>query len=158
MIGAGISLGVMVDTYTRLFWRGKSQLLRAIQDILFWVLCSLLIFGWLYLVNHGEMRIVILLALLCGYSAYQALLQRGYQRLLEGVIRVVLTIYRWLSYLIYQLIFKPFYWLFTSIVGLFVFKIKMLLHILRILSSLASKLKRGFFPFVAKWFRNNKEK
>ena len=68
-----------LDTYQRFLKRGhRNRWIVFINDILFWMIQGLIIFYVLFLVNHGELRFYLLLALICGFSAYQALMKRLY--------------------------------------------------------------------------------
>ena len=87
MIGMGISFGAAFDTYNHFLVRGKRKLWFVfLNDILFWCTQALLIFYVLYESNYGEWRFYILLALLCGYSAYQALFKNLYKKFLKMAI------------------------------------------------------------------------
>ena len=81
MVAMGVWLGVAMDTYSRFFHPSKSKSLWLYaNDVVFWLLQGLLIFYVLYVVNEGELRLYVFLALLCGYAAYRALLQPLYRR------------------------------------------------------------------------------
>lgn len=121
MIGMGSYFGAALDTYNRFLQRSKRQSwLVFINDILFWFLQGLSIFYVLFLVNKGELRFYIFLALLCGFAAYQSLLKRGYLRLLEIVISMVISIYRFFVKAFQILIYKPIYSLLMAIITLII--------------------------------------
>lgn len=121
MIGMGSYFGAALDTYNRFLQRSKRQSwLVFINDILFWFLQGLSIFYVLFLVNKGELRFYIFLALLCGFAAYQSLLKRGYLRLLEIVISMVISIYRFFVKAFHILIYKPIYSLLMAIITLII--------------------------------------
>ncbi len=110
MIGMGSYFGASLDTYNRFLQRSKrKRWIVFCHDILFWFLQGLSIFYVLFLVNKGELRFYIFLALLCGFAAYQSLLKEGYLRLLEIVISMVISIYRFFVKMIRILIFRPIY-------------------------------------------------
>ena len=91
MIGMGSFYGAALDTYNRFLKRSeRKRWIVFIHDILFWVIEGLLIFYVLFLVNEGEFRFYLFLALLCGFAAYQALFKKMYQNSLELVIRIVI--------------------------------------------------------------------
>ncbi|MEQ2529016.1 spore cortex biosynthesis protein YabQ [Robertmurraya yapensis] len=121
MIGMGSYFGAALDTYNRFLQRSKRQSwLVFINDILFWFLQGLSIFYVLFLVNKGELRFYIFLALLCGFAAYQSLLKRGYLRLLEIVISMVISIYRFFVKAFHLLIYKPIYSIVLAIISLII--------------------------------------
>ncbi len=87
MVGMGSWIGVALDTYGRFLKRPlRARWVVFINDFMFWVVQGLILFYLLLLVNEGEVRIYIFLALLCGYAAYQGLFKQMYLKLLEFII------------------------------------------------------------------------
>lgn len=106
----GIWIGLSVDTYGRLFYRGGRRRWNPLQiagDLLFWVVQGLLVFLVLLEVNEGDVRIYIFLSLFCGYAAYKSLFQSIYRRLLEGGISVVRFLVRMLKRTFLLFLFRP---------------------------------------------------
>lgn len=108
MVAMGGWLGMAIDTYSRLI-RGRSwnKWITVINDSLFWVLQGLFIFFVLLQVNEGEMRFYILVALLCGYSCYRALLDNMYMKILEAIIQGIIKTYRFCKAALFILIINP---------------------------------------------------
>ncbi|MGP1910464.1 spore cortex biosynthesis protein YabQ [Metabacillus sp. JX24] len=95
MVGSGCFIGVSLDTYSRFLMRSKrAKWIVFINDVFFWLFQGLLLFYVLLQVNEGEFRVYILLALLCGYAAYQSLLKKMYLAVLEWMIRFTVGLYR----------------------------------------------------------------
>jgi len=91
MIAMGSFFGGTLDTYNRFLQRRKrKRWVVFVHDVLFWLCQSLLLFYVLFLVNAGEVRFYIFIALLCGFAAYQALFKNGYLKLLEWCIQAAL--------------------------------------------------------------------
>ncbi|YCI77195.1 spore cortex biosynthesis protein YabQ [Bacillus sp. R1-10] len=144
MIGMGSGFGAALDTYSRFLNRSeRKRWIVFIHDFLFWIIQGLLIFYVLFLVNEGEFRLYLFLALLCGFSAYQALFKGFYQRFLEFLIILVIKLARFIANSVHMLIFLPIKWVIVSIlaiiigIGKFVFTLlkwagKILLFILNI--------------------------
>lgn len=125
MIGVGGWLGAAVDTYRRLFNRKEHKGWYVfVNDLLFWLSQALFTFYILYVVNNGELRVYIFLALLCGYAAYQSLLKTLYLPLLERLIELVKGMYRLVVTILYRGIYIPV----TAIIG---FMVSILLFFLR---------------------------
>lgn len=121
MIGMGSFFGAALDTYNRFLKRSKRKSwIVFCNDILFWILQALFIFYVLYLVNRGELRFYIFIALLCGFAAYQSLLKQGYLKGLESIIRLSISIYRFLVKLIVHMIYRPLYALVMMIISILV--------------------------------------
>jgi spore cortex biosynthesis protein YabQ len=108
MIGMGTLFGAMFDTYQRFLKRPKRKSwIVFLNDLIFWITQALIIFYVLFLVNNGELRFYIFIALLCGFAAYQSLVKGLYLRLLEIIIRTVISIYRFIRKSFLVLIYKP---------------------------------------------------
>ncbi|MBB3909148.1 spore cortex biosynthesis protein YabQ [Anoxybacillus rupiensis] len=108
MIGMGGWLGLSIDTYSRFLQRRKrARFIVFINDVLFWLLQGLIIFYVLLLVNEGELRVYIFLAILCGYAAYQSLLRSLYLRLLEMLIRFFTALFRFFVRTCYYIVVRP---------------------------------------------------
>jgi spore cortex biosynthesis protein YabQ len=108
MVGVGGWIGAALDTYGRFLKRPlRARWVVFINDFMFWVVQGLILFYLLLLVNEGELRIYIFLAVLCGYAAYQSLLKKIYLRILERLIQTSLSIYRFLLKIGQFMIVKP---------------------------------------------------
>jgi len=130
MIGMGSYFGAALDTYSRLFNRSKRNIIvRGMNDVLFWIVHAFLTFYVLYLVNNGEIRFYIFLALLCGFALYQSLLKNFYKRQLEWFIRLVVRTYRFGVKLFTNIIIKPVIMVLSLIYTIIVGLGKLILHI-----------------------------
>lgn len=108
MVGMGSAFGAMFDTYQRFLNRPhRKQWIVFVNDVLFWILQAVLIFYILFLVNNGELRFYIFVALLCGFAAYQSLFKRIYLRCLEILIYSVITTYKFIKNTFQMLVYKP---------------------------------------------------
>ncbi|GHI00861.1 spore cortex biosynthesis protein YabQ [Neobacillus kokaensis] len=170
MIGMGSLFGAMFDTYQRFLKRPKrKQWIVFLNDILFWVIQALIIFYTLFLVNKGEIRFYIFLALLCGFAAYQSLLKGMYLRLLEFLIQTVISIYRFIKKTLHLLIFKPIVGLVQLITVIFValgrglwtlvkLILKVLQFILNIILGIVKKILWIFWRLLPKGLKKSVEK
>ena len=132
MIGMGSLFGAAFDTYNRLFKRSQKKVwIVFIYDILFWLFQGLLIFYVLYLVNNGEIRVYIFLALLCGFAFYQSLLQSVYNQVLEFCIQVAVKSYYMVVKVISLFIFKPVTITFAVLLSIGIFLGKLFISILQ---------------------------
>ncbi len=119
MAAMGSYLGAAIDTYNRFLIRSKRKSwLVFLNDIFFWVLQGLIFFYVLFVVNQGELRSYIFLAILCGFAAYQSLLKRGYARVLEIIITMIISIYRYAVKIFLMLIYRPIVSLLLGCVSL----------------------------------------
>lgn len=108
MVGMGGWIGVALDTYGRFLKRPlRARWVVFINDFMFWVVQGLILFYLLLLVNEGELRIYIFLAVLCGYAAYQSLFKQIYLRILEQLIQTSISIYRLIIKVGQVMIVKP---------------------------------------------------
>lgn len=108
MVLMGVWIGASIDTYHRFIKQHrKFNWMTAINDFVFWVIQGLIVFYILLLVNEGELRFYIVLALLCGFAAYQSLFQKFFIHLLERLIYITISIYRFFSKIIQIFIINP---------------------------------------------------
>jgi spore cortex biosynthesis protein YabQ len=145
MIGMGSLFGVMFDTYQRFLNRpNRKSWIVFFNDLLFWVIQALIIFYILFLVNNGELRFYIFVALLCGFAAYQSLFKGLYLRLLEVIINTVIAIYGFMKKTFQLLIYKPVVGLIQLVISIIIllgrglyslvkFVLKVVLFILKII-------------------------
>ncbi|MBB5325837.1 spore cortex biosynthesis protein YabQ [Anoxybacillus tepidamans] len=134
MIGMGSWVGAALDTYGRFLQRSKrARLIVFVNDILFWLLQSLIIFYVLLLINEGELRFYIFLAILCGYAAYQSLFRSTYLKLLELTIRFFTALYRFIVRTCYYVIIQPIRWLFRLLLLTLLLLCKIVVLILKTL-------------------------
>lgn len=132
MVAMGSYLGAAIDTYNRFLFRSKRKTwLVFLNDIFFWILQGLIFFYVLFEVNQGELRFYIFLAILCGFAGYQSLLKEGYSRVLEIIISVVISIYRYTVKVLRLLIYRPIVALLLGCVSLITLMGKGLLSLVK---------------------------
>jgi spore cortex biosynthesis protein YabQ len=121
MIAMGSLFGVMFDTYQRFLNRpNRKSWIVFLNDLLFWVIQAMIIFYTLFLVNNGELRFYIFVALLCGFAAYQSLFKGIYLRLLEFIINTVIAIYKFMRRAFQLLIYKPVVGLIQLVISIII--------------------------------------
>ncbi|MEH7236346.1 spore cortex biosynthesis protein YabQ [Bacillus sp. JJ1562] len=117
MICMGGWLGASLDTYQRFLKRSRRKYFFVfINDILFWIVQGLLFFYTLLLVNEGELRFYVFIAILCGFAAYQSLLKSIYVRTLEHIIQAIIRLYEFLLRTGEFLIVRPIKMLYKLII------------------------------------------
>ncbi|MBN6889737.1 spore cortex biosynthesis protein YabQ [Cytobacillus horneckiae] len=148
MIGMGALFGAGLDTYQRFLKRPtRKGWIVFINDILFWLLQGLAVFYILFLVNQGELRLYIFLALLCGFAAYQSLLKNIYVKLLEIFISIVISIYRFLVKVVQVLLVHPVRALISMVIALVIMLVKGVLILLKTAAKLVwAMIKIIFLP------------
>ncbi|MFD1736910.1 spore cortex biosynthesis protein YabQ [Bacillus salitolerans] len=172
MIGMGSWIGAALDTYGRFLKRPtRARWFVFINDVFFWIVQGLVIFYILLLVNEGELRFYVFLALLCGYAAYKSLFQSYYNKLLEFIITTVIKLYKFLAKLVRVLIIRPIQLLIQAtivvLVGLWNILLKILILLIKIcftpikwigiiLWKLVPKKIKMFFSQVAGFFKQIK--
>ncbi|MEH6940683.1 spore cortex biosynthesis protein YabQ [Bacillus sp. JJ722] len=150
MIGMGSYFGAALDTYQLFLKRPKrSRWIVFIHDLIFWILQALLIFYVLFIVNQGEIRLYLFLALLCGFAAYQALLKKGYLLILNLIITFCKATLLFFKRLFTLLIVKPI----IGVITLLLFVIKLVLKGIYTLVRMVLRvviwcLRLVFFPIV----------
>ncbi|MFZ3591038.1 spore cortex biosynthesis protein YabQ [Bacillus sp. DJP31] len=108
MFGMGSWVGAALDTYGRFLKRpSRARWFVFINDLVFWIVQGLIIFYTLLIVNEGELRFYVFLAIVCGYAAYQSLLKSAYMSFLEILTKLVVGAYNFMAKLTTVLIIKP---------------------------------------------------
>ncbi|MFJ7729837.1 spore cortex biosynthesis protein YabQ [Neobacillus sp. NPDC097160] len=170
MIGMGSLFGAMFDTYQRFLKRPKKKAwIVFINDVLFWIIQALIIFYTLFLVNNGELRFYIFIALVCGFAAYQSLLKGMYLRFLEMLIRSVIAIAMFLKKTFQLLIYKPVVGLIQVVLTIILaigrglltlvkFVFKVLLLIVKIIFVPVQKILLLFWKLLPKGIKKTVEK
>jgi spore cortex biosynthesis protein YabQ len=137
MFGMGSWVGAALDTYGRLLKRpARASWFVFLNDVAFWVVQGLIIFYILLVVNEGELRFYVFLALLCGFAAYQSLFQSFYKCLLERLISIALSTYKLFARIVTVLIINPIryiiqlllvfllgLWKLLLVIAIFIFKV-----------------------------------
>jgi putative effector of murein hydrolase LrgA (UPF0299 family) len=130
---------------------------------------AVIIFYTLFLVNNGELRFYIFLALICGFAAYQALFKGVYLYFLELTIRTTIAISRFIKKTFHLLIYKPVLGLIQLVIiiilsivrgllSLVNFLIKVLLLILKIIFVPLQKIVMIFWKLLPKSIKKSVEK
>ncbi|WP_186575719.1 spore cortex biosynthesis protein YabQ [Aquibacillus kalidii] len=119
MIAGGVFLGAGIHTFRRfeVYWK-KRVIFSYFIEICFWLLQTLILFFLLYLVNQGELRFYILIALVCGFAMFKGLLENMYQRVLEKIIQTSISIYHFFYRLVQAVIVRPLKWMISTIIAI----------------------------------------
>ncbi|GER67634.1 spore cortex biosynthesis protein YabQ [Weizmannia acidilactici] len=151
MLAMGSFFGGALDTYNRFLQRGKrKRWIVFIHDVLFWLCQSLLLFYVLFLVNSGEVRFYIFLALLCGFAAYQALFKRVYMHILEWCIQTAVRTAWFAAGMFRLLLFRPAKWFVLFLFALLVGAGRAFYAIVKMMAKMVIWiLKAAFKPFSA---------
>jgi spore cortex biosynthesis protein YabQ len=152
MAAMGLYLGAAIDTYGR-FTRKRPSInwLIVCNDVLFWLVQALVVFYVLLQANNGEIRFYIFLALVCGFSAYRALFQTFYQRLLERIITIFIQTYRLTIKLITIFFINPIKYLLKVLYSLCMMVLTACLTVLLFLLKLIWKPLRWILLLLYKW-------
>ncbi|MGD6819091.1 spore cortex biosynthesis protein YabQ [Metabacillus sp. 84] len=119
MAGMGAWLGAALDTYRRFLVRSKQAgWIVFFHDLAFWLLQSALFFYVLLLVNEGELRLYMFLAILCGFAAYQSMLKGIYLSVLNFCIKMAMMIGRFLGGIFRYVIIKPIKGLLIAVMAI----------------------------------------
>ncbi|WP_445492778.1 spore cortex biosynthesis protein YabQ [Niallia sp. 03133] len=133
MVGMGLFFGICLDTYQYFLKRPqRKRIIVFFHDLLFWTFQAMLIFYVLFLVNQGEVRIYIALALLLGFAFYQSILKAPYIRLLKGFISISVQFYHFMVKLIIMIVYKPIKSFILLLVSIMIILYKGLMALVKI--------------------------
>lgn len=109
---AGIAVGILFDTYRIITGSNTiNQIIMAISDLLFWILCALIIFIFLLFTNNGELRIYTVIGLLAGILFYFKLASKRFIIGLREIIYFISKLFRIIFILIVYPLKKIIYFL-----------------------------------------------
>lgn len=120
MVLGGVYLGMALETFVRFkpYWQ-RNSLLAASAEVIFWVMQTVVLYVVLYQVNNGEIRVLIIVAVVLGFSMYEVLLKGIYRYVLEACIKVI-----------HVMVIIPIGWMFRMIVWLIITLLKTIKYIL----------------------------
>ncbi|XKF67500.1 spore cortex biosynthesis protein YabQ [Virgibacillus necropolis] len=144
MVLGGFYLGMILDTFRRAspHWK-NSVFLSYLMETIFWFSQTLLLFYILYRVNSGELRFYVFVACLLGFATYQALAATAYKKLLEHMIQLALSVYRFFAKAIRVLIVTPIVFVFSLLFSAISYTLQVLFIVLLTIAKII------FAPF--KW-------
>ena len=150
MIVMGCWLGAALDTYGRFLKRPKrAHWVVFLNDVLFWFIQGLIIFYILLLVNQGELRFYVFIAILCGFAGYRGLLRTLYLKILEVLIKTVIKIYQFIKRTCYLLLVKPIQALLQVTIVILLGIMRLLLSVLKVIVLICRTiLKIALTPFT----------
>lgn len=133
MIIGGFYLGIAHETYRRFtpYWKHHTFLVYFLE-VSFWLSQTGILFFLLYKVNAGELRLYIFAACLLGYSIYQVVAATIYKKLLELMIRFIVSIYRGCRKVIQILLITPLKWLFNLLLMILIVSGQVILKLIMI--------------------------
>jgi hypothetical protein len=107
-------------------------------------------------VNFGEIRFYLILALLCGFSMYQALLKKTYLIILEKTIILIKKIWRLIKKGVNLFIFIPIKWALLMTSSLLLLCFSLVTNVVKVTFNLAKTFLRAvlfilgilFFPVL----------
>lgn len=166
MFAGGLALGTLFDLYRVLSGRLKlPSWLKALCDLLYWLIGTVVVFKLLYESNWGEVRPFIFLGLGIGVCFYFLVFSPTVIRLIRFMIRVVLTCFRIGKRMVELFVVKPavllyrigiIFFGFLLAAAIFLYKIvlqlcypvwKLLLWLIRPMASLARRT-------IPAWMKN----
>lgn len=122
-LAGGILSGFLYDVF-RIFRRVKKtgQIMTFTQDILYWVLNIVVVFGVIFYANYGRLRWYEFFGIILGVLLYQYALSQFIIKISVTVIHFFQKVLKWILkiliypfYLIYRLTYRPFRWIKTKI-------------------------------------------
>ena len=84
---AGIVTGILFDLYRVFRGFNTNKIIMIIEDMLFWVLCSLLIFVFLLYTNYAFVTLYVYLSIVLGILFYLKVISRSFLKVQYGLIR-----------------------------------------------------------------------
>lgn len=90
----GILAGVFFDIYRLIRGFKLPKFIMIVEDILFWILCSLSIFTFLLVVNYAFLNIYVYSILILGFIFYLATFSKYLVKVENNVAALISTVFR----------------------------------------------------------------
>ncbi|MFR5265781.1 spore cortex biosynthesis protein YabQ [Clostridium sp.] len=90
----GILAGVFFDIYRLIRGFKLPKFIMIIEDILFWILCSLSIFTFLLVVNYAFLNIYVYSILILGFIFYLATFSKYLVKVENNIATLISTVFR----------------------------------------------------------------
>lgn len=86
-LAGGLIVGLMIDGYRSVrYWSKPKRLMAAISDMLFWILCAIIIFIFYLYTNNGDFRYYTIIGMGLGILVYFKLLSRWLLKVMRWFI------------------------------------------------------------------------
>lgn len=86
-VAGGLIVGLMIDGYRSIrYWSRPKKFMAAISDMLFWILCAIIIFIFFLYTNNGDFRYYTIIGMGLGALLYFKLLSRGILKFMKWFI------------------------------------------------------------------------
>lgn len=137
MVLGGFYLGIIQDTYRRIaiYWKGNT-FFKYFMEIGFWLSQTMILYYVLFRVNSGELRFYVFVAAFLGFAIYQVIAATLYKRLLEHIIRIIATIYRFIERTVQVLLIKPVTFIIQLVITTVLFTLQFLLKLVLFIAKL----------------------
>lgn len=157
MCAGGLSLGGLFDVYRVLSGQLKAPAwLKAVLDLAYWFIGTLIVFKLLYESNWGEVRPFIFLGLGIGIIIYFLLFSRTVIRVIKFTIRVVVATARIVRSMFMLLVVKPLIGLYRLTVIILGFLLATAIFLYKIMLQLVYpvwKMLLWLFRPLGRWIR-----
>lgn len=104
---AGFIIGIFFDIYRIIRGKERIKIISILQDVLFWILCSIMVFIFLLRFNYGFLNLYVYVFILLGMGIYFIFLSKKLLKFESLLIRKLLKIIR--------VMFKNLIYIFKSI-------------------------------------------
>ena len=96
---AGVLTGILFDIYRVIRgFNNPNAIITAISDILFWILCGIIIFIFLFKTDYGYMGFYPLILVLFGLYLYYIIISKHFIRVIFKITAKTLTFIRIIFY------------------------------------------------------------
>ncbi|GGL64201.1 spore cortex biosynthesis protein YabQ [Sporolactobacillus putidus] len=157
----GVWIGASFSIYQRFVHPPRRhRWILLLTDPLFWMIQAVLLFSFLLPVNQGQLRLYLILGAALGFSFYKVFIEKFFMHILDGIITVVVRIWRFFAKTVYHLFLYPLYFLLKLTYILCRMTVRIVLKFLFFLLILPMKILRGIFRMILpeKWLINIKKR
>ncbi len=107
---SGFIIGVFFDIYRIIRGKERIKIISILEDVLFWILCSLSIFIFLLKFNYGFLNVYVYIFILIGIFTYFSVLSKRLLKLerflIERILKTIRIIFKNLIYILKSIFTK----------------------------------------------------
>lgn len=107
---AGFIIGVFFDIYRIIRGKERIRIISILQDVLFWILCSIIVFVFLLKFNYGFLNLYVYVFILLGMGVYFIFLSKKLLRveylLIKRLFKIIRVIFKNLIYVLKSIFTK----------------------------------------------------
>lgn len=107
---SGFIIGVFFDIYRIIRGKERIRIISILEDVLFWILCSIIVFVFLLKFNYGFLNLYVYVFILLGMAVYFLFLSKKLLKVeyffIQRVLKIIRVTFKNLIYILKSIFTK----------------------------------------------------